>query len=714
MDKDLRLAIEPPIHLTDDAIKGLREDRSRLQSWSKDSGIPLFDASETRENDTLKVLERAWIDTDQGYGSENTPIASRLQKLWSERGDFSRFRASELKEKLQDSESSPSKVGNATIFDANLDDILSEGDDEGEEDPAKRKKDTSVRHSKDVMSIEEMRQLRTDMLAKLGVSQTSLYFSHALISLLINSTKTGLIGENSLSTSNSVAAGRAASPASLGPNGVPVAGIPSSVSAMQRSTIHGNALGSASNLEAELGIEPQVFGASHIEATHNTVDDTKASDDGEGEDEDEKENVVKTLARQRRENAQLHGTELMDGIQNKVECLEGKRDGLKNAISILRRGAHTLDPSTPTALKDKRRWRGLMIAKQTGWGLTPDKPIRGTANNRRELLDDGQKRREEPSRDAWIGYAVPEASQMYRRRALAYFSHAINEEDESKNLADDLLFASRPKKLLQIEFVVDQHVWTSVSSLCSSQYYPDSGIDSELRKAQSELFDQELFDTLMAEARSFSTTWLNKVSITDTESASIQVNDMTLFRFSMTSQETEQESDNHITDNKIYPSPVASLVLTILQLRLLSRYRARAGIQQDPKQQAVTSNMPLLQPIFGLIHYSSFVVQLQYLLSKLTHASTPFTFSMEPLKRVRDLHIWMDSFLLKPNESQGVPDLGGYATVYREGGVFALLDMSYPSHIALTLPQKGNDGVRLGSLDLFSLEKILCQEMKGC
>lgn len=676
------------------------------------------------------------------------PLSARLEKLWAERGDFSRFRPSELtqdttsndkKPKGDEQDSVPAQNFSNTQndFGANLEgttaiDASSAGPvaspTAGE---GKQSDDNTILHARtDVMSIEDMRQLRTQMLEKLGVAQTSLYFAHALVSLLVNSTKASVgPGERA---SGSGAGTRYDSPA-LGANRA--AAQTSSTSAMHRSGggQQSQTLGSAGSLEAELGIEQQVFGASRIETMQrdmerpqedNNEDEPTEAANEEEEEAEAMESLEKDLRQQVRSDDRLLDDEVEERAREVVDCYEGKRDGIRSAINILQHGALTLQPDQSSAKRDRIRWQGLTQAKQAGWGLTPGKAIRGTAGKRRELLDEGMyRRKEDPSRDAWVGFAIPEAGLAYRRRALAYFSHAAPTEGKNANA---LLFASRSHKKLQVEFTSQNETWVSDADEDNNKAHRDDSIDHRLQQAQSELADAELFESLTAEIRALSSTnGFAKANIVDSDTLSLDVTETLKMRIKMVPSSTPdkhgeakeempkgRDTNSASADAQSSSSSIPTLILALLRLGLVHRYRVSAGLASGARKRAGQHDTaaPLLQPVLGLLHFATFVAALRTVLGRLAKDVEGLRVEMPSYVQVRESQAWLNAMLVdgrhtlsqsKPSQPTGrssappldddddedstLKALCGRATLHLHSATLAHITYSFPSRMALTL-----------------------------
>jgi hypothetical protein len=654
------------------------------------------------------------------------PLSFRLRKLWAERGDFSRFKVSSLSTSSEREGDAQDKDASGWDLGANLGSMINGEDGEGitdESQEARLKKETVVRANV-VMSIQDMLELRRSMMEKLGTAQNALYFSHALVSLLINSSKA-----DQASTSNPSAAARAGSPTSNSAGGAAAAKVDTaaSVSAMQRNTNASHVMGSASSLEAELGIEANVFGASRLEADRKEVEprggDVGIEQDRDSDDEDEVENLETELKRQRREDRKMSDMEREEKARELVDCYQSKRQGISRAAEILRGGASALRGSDERNAQEKMRWQVLSEAKRTGWSLTPDKPVRGTASNKRELLEDGNRRKDEPARDAWIGYAIPEANSIYQRKALAYFGHDVVPSSDSPGQI--LAFASRPRKHLRVKFIVDNEMWLSDRREEHSKDGKDS-INSQLRQAQSELADAEVFDAVINECRAMATSALFATTIDHEDSISISMNGVEMCLEMVMNEEGQDSPASKDKDKgKSHPSALATAALALLRLGLMRHYRNRDDVK-GPRAPSIRSSkegqelhIPLLLPLLGPLHYATFIIRLQSTLEKIKKKDSRKDYNLRGLEKVQDIQYWLAILLQGSHDrssAEAMELLGGSATIYIDKDPVAFLGISYPSSISLSLPMKRNSlggrGVDISRFDLRALEGLFDEDLQ--
>ncbi|UZJ55198.1 hypothetical protein CBS101457_004518 [Exobasidium rhododendri] len=724
------LSIERPVVLSPASKEKVQSARSRLKRVIEQVGVE----DETEVEAKGQIIERAFEEASHSIQPDLPPLSVQLRKLWAERGDFSRFRASSLvaQDKVEKGDLK-SDDKNEWDLGANLQGLTEDGmkveDGQATHLGAIEEKELEAKsEGKEVMSIQDMLQLRSKMMERLAAAQNALYFSHALVSLLINSTKA-----DQTSSSNPSAA-RAGSPISTSAGGAARGEYAASTSAIQRNANALHVMGSATNLEAELGIEAHVFGASRLEAERKSVEQRGGDDeeeeeeddkngDGDEDDDDEEENLEREARAKRKEDARLSATEREEVARSLVDCYQGKKLGLVCAADILRRGARALRGNEERNKREERRWELLSQSKRTGWGLIQDKPTRGASKRKKQLLDDGNRKRDEPSRDAWIGYAVPEALFTYKRRALAYFSH---ESESDTDLPEETLaFASRTQKTLQVRFVVGNEVWTSRGEGKGAGTH---SIESKLRVAQRELVDLELFDGVVNECRAMgSSSSLFPARIDNEDRVSILLNGITLIveMVNVADNIENEEEKKEEEEEENHTSALCTAIVALLRLTLVRQYRFRAGVKgvqvsvaKQRKDGDEGLRIPTLLPILGAIHFASFLTRLQEILENVKRSDPSKTFDLHGLEKVQDFRHWLTSLLQgshDSDEAKAISSLGGSATMYHNENPFAFITISYPSTLSLSFPKKkntvGGTGVHLSRVDIRALQDILTEEM---
>ncbi|CAO1637435.1 unnamed protein product [Sympodiomycopsis kandeliae] len=446
------------------------------------------------------------------------PLSERLHRLWTERGDFSKFSLDDLDDlSQQDTLSKRVKQDDDSSLQADIDwgyeggerqylaefnQLISQSDPhskgKGKEQSSEYTIDTSA------MTMEEFLRLKEEMIARLAMAQQSLYSSQALVALLVASNRSKSNLSESVTRNPSLAPSRAESPSLA------------TASSSDKDKRH--PVGSVAAVEAEFGLDPYSIALASIEPQRNHSGKEEQVEFANDAERDEYNHRLRS-------------------------SLFEKKRSVTSAISILRKGAQRLDDlvthqrgeedlTSASASPGQQRWKSLREAQRDGWKLTPGRP--GTNANANVRSDEGEQ-------DAWIGYGVPESRPLYRKTCLAYFSSS----------SDKIVFAARRNKRLQLscivnghtvvsplsrlkqaqeectstgsspslqlkeaqEEVVDAHNYTSDRSPSSQlkeaqeevadahNYTSDRSPSSQLKEAQEEVADAELFDDIVHQAR---------------------------------------------------------------------------------------------------------------------------------------------------------------------------------------------------------------------
>ncbi len=427
----LALSLEPPTN---------RGAASRPVHPAADNG----DAAGTHAGQEDLQYRRKLLEVGVGgefiYENEQqveSPLSVRLLKLWRERGDFSKFSTKALQ--ADPSEESGQKQAADKEVDFHIDEQDGTEDEEAGEtyqqdaaQTAKARGKTKAQEERALsgqnMTVQEMIQLKEGMLQQLTAAQHAIYFSNMLVSLLISSAKPPP------TLASSVAAGAGSLPGSR-------AGSPDRPAAPASSAGAGGT--QAPGEEQGWGVDPHIMGLTKIALSEDPAEANE-------QDFDEryppsKVNPLKTPYELARERA---------------NALAAKRDGLQDAIDILRNGAlqirqaiGALDvhddeevameedaPAPSTAPSDaghlrlaaaeRIRQEGLRRIKASGsvWSLQPGRPTEDALRERPGLLLQGlpNPNRKEAARDAWIGWGIPECElpslEHIERRSSLYRS----------------------------------------------------------------------------------------------------------------------------------------------------------------------------------------------------------------------------------------------------------------------------------------------------
>lgn len=419
------------------------------------------------------------------------------------------------------------------------------------------------------------------------VAQQTLYSSQALVSMLVasqrgkaaTSSDAGPIGDSLAPTrAPSHAPSRAATPGTA------------STSSDKRSQGQQPPQNSLAAVEAQFGLDPLSVALTSIERLEVTDKGKERADEDDNEEADDGEDPAKRYAF-------ANDAEQEDFIREKRLVLAQKRAGLSKAVQILRAGANHLGASTlseddakkagpsSSSTNAHQRWQALREARRKGWGLTPGRPGRQLPYGQQQIRSD------EGEQDAWIGFAVPETRTMYARRGLAYMSHdneveeesatpSVSPESQSKTSSSKLIFASRRRRRLRVSVLsADQHGQTH-TLLSRPHSTHDAGsstkqnVDLQLREAQAELVDQELFDDLAAEARLLSSQGVVSCETTDTV---VTIGLAATIQLTFELSDTEEVRHSVELEARSLASSMLSLLEPFLLLNLTQTYEQRAA-----------------------------------------------------------------------------------------------------------------------------------------
>ncbi|CAO1637337.1 unnamed protein product [Parajaminaea phylloscopi] len=573
-------------------------------------------------------------------GPLEKPLSERLLRLWTERGDFSKFSLAELSDgghdrpiedkfpgrpeleiawgpdgeaALQQQQQQPNQAGN--------------GGDDGRQ---AQDIDTSP------MTMEEFVALKEEMMGKIHVAQQSLYSSQALVSLLVAAQKSkpgsaaststaagqGILDSLTATRAPSHTASRAASPGAAsnasGTDGGRQAGQTQSNGPTQPPPP-----GSVAAVEAEFGMDPFSIALTGIDRLE-VVEEPRAAEEQEADDGDD----ISTRKRDDFDRLTFASdAERAEYTKRAQLVLAQKRSAMQKTIDILRAGARHLGggeesgsatvadsiraASSSTSSATRQRWEALREAQRNAWGLTPGRPERSEWWGRR------QQRADEGEQDVWIGYAVPEARPMYARRGLAYMQrgtaalessgqhHGSNRQesgatDDGKMLTSsaELVFAARAHRRLEISMRTTQTDGTvrrrrapwrlAADAAPSDNTKPD--VHTRLQAAQDELVDVELFDDLSAEARMLAADGVLQCQSTD-ESICISLSstgpDLIL---ELRPTEDAQDTDDDVAVDVAEEDVLLGLLRSFMLFSLVKRYQHRANAEQAERRKAALAS----------------------------------------------------------------------------------------------------------------------------
>ncbi|CBQ69280.1 conserved hypothetical protein [Sporisorium reilianum SRZ2] len=436
-------------------------------------------------------------------------LGEDVRRLWAERGDFSRFRTSQLmrgkREREQESVASSSDDDEEDGAD-----MEGKGKGKGEED-ADAAAGLLRRSGEKVggtIAESEFVAMRNAVLANLDVAHFNSIHAHQLLGMLIKQHRSA----TSTSTTTA-AAGRMGSPA-------PSVGGQSARSGSTTTAAAPKApLGIFSHLatarEEEFVLDPLAIAlsrtslASTTTAVRRTLADANADADSDDEYAADPTSAAYGLKQAQREIEAAPGFAEAQLREFKV-VLETKRKAIANAAELLSSAAGELRAGQGA---NRERWRALIGLHARGWRMTPGRPLLdverfGVSTGEEEEVDvdegdadkadpaaangeeageaktakggkkqGGEKKttaaaglqgfgtpiitsdgkvKEEGARDAWIGFGLPEAPIELRRRSLAYWADSAS--SSTNTTADEikhkLVFPDRMHRRLRVRFVL--------------------------------------------------------------------------------------------------------------------------------------------------------------------------------------------------------------------------------------------------------------------
>lgn len=300
---------------------------------------------------------------------------------------------------------------------------------------------------------------------------------------------------------------------------------------------------------------------------------------------------------------QLHNDEAdLEGrtapVAERKLVLEEKQQSLRRAASLLAQGAAELRESHAS---ERARWSALSDIQKKGWKLTPGRPLvdieRFDVGQRRNvlagfgtpLLQGSGALNEEGARDAWIGYGPAEAPVPLLQRTLAYWADAG--EDEKAKLA----FPDRAWRQLRVSFCVEGGAtWVSAGQNLSA----NASLDAQLCDAQLDAVDTQLFDEVAAHSGTLSPVLartVNEECITLPLSSTLSVQIALV-----------PHDDQVVASEAVHISPLASLLLAVLRLRMLRSWSQRVDALRSARvtQKSAPPRADLVAPLWELYQYT--------------------------------------------------------------------------------------------------------------
>ncbi|KAJ9474610.1 hypothetical protein PHBOTO_005105 [Pseudozyma hubeiensis] len=571
------------------------------------------------------------------------PAAAQLSedvlRLWSERGDFSRFRTSSLLAKRPHSPSSSS------------------GDDDDDRPrPALEQQDELTREGDEkiggTIAESEFVKLRNTVLGNLDVAHFNSIHAHQLLGMLIKQHRSTL-------PSNTLAAGGG------GKMGSPAASV-SGQSARSGSTntaapavtkaplgIFGHL--NAQKAEEEFILDPLAISLSRTSLNPTTTRKREIAE----EDEEEEFDVDPTSAEYALKQASKEQESAPGYRENQLKefkvVLETKRKAMESAAELLSAAAGELRSGQGA---NRERWRGLIGLYGRGWGVTPGRPLldverfgvagggdddddgevveggaeegeeevkgkkkggKGKEGKREKataaglqgfgtpiITSDG-KVKEEGARDAWIGFGLPEAPIELRRRSLAYWADLPSMPSNPGGLTAEevkrkLVFPDRMHRRLRVRFVLwppssngkhqqdDRIEWSSdpiPSKQEAAPVGPGQILDQELQQASREATDELVFGDVVAQARLLPPTFGVRLTSTSVRIVLTKRLDCVVELVptgGQTEDSPQQEAEDGEPSREARYAPHAALLLAFLRMGPLRKYHAFVSATQQARK----------------------------------------------------------------------------------------------------------------------------------
>ena len=317
--------------------------------------------------------------------AERKPAAVKLsedvRRLWVERGDFSRFRTSDLlRKRSRDREQRAEEKQDSDDDDDDEPDGMDgkkkeRGTEDAGEQALLRKNGEAVGGT---IGESEFVELRNRVLASLDVAHFNSIHAHQLLGMLIKQHRTGTQTTNS---STNAAAGRLGSPApSVGGQSARSGSTATHAPPLSKAPlgIFSHLTHPAAAREEEFILDPLSISLSRTSLNASTAARRNLGEESGAEDDDEDDDysadptsAAYGLKQARRELEGDQGYKENRLREFKV-VLETKRKAMRNAAELLSSAADELRASHAP---NRERWRALIGLHARGWRLTPGRPL---------------------------------------------------------------------------------------------------------------------------------------------------------------------------------------------------------------------------------------------------------------------------------------------------------------------------------------------------
>ncbi|TFK43483.1 subunit 17 of mediator complex-domain-containing protein [Crucibulum laeve] len=360
----------------------------------------------------------------------------------------------------------------------------------------------------------------------------------------------------------------------------------------------------------------------------------------------------------------------------------GKDEALRKAAGLFKTAAESMERSR---IQGEKYWVNALKIRRANWGLIPAPLPLGSATG---------KGADKTSKDFLISYGLEESPPLLRRRAVAQMA-AYN------NSSEDLVFPHRQRTRLRVSVSsidASRNVLHVTNTLDSPEQLT---LDGELRIAQQEIVEQELFSLLVKEAGALPT-------------ATARVSERLIVIDAAQGAELKFEliEEGIFKDTHKGPSdPICGLIYNILHILLLRRHnylkeeRLRSGAAH--KSSSTEEPPQVLQPIIDLLQYRVFCTRIELEVGKagraLTDVGIPATVSFDPIGET-GLEV-----VSQLEEGKNISPLGGQALLRIDQRHTVRLTFLSPSSLTAHLSQ-----ATLAVSSVPQLCQLLMDEIERC
>ncbi|GHJ88612.1 hypothetical protein NliqN6_5014 [Naganishia liquefaciens] len=297
--------------------------------------------------------------------------------------------------------------------------------------------------------------------------------------------------------------------------------------------------------------------------------------------------------------------------------------------------------------------------------------------------------------DVMVPYAPDEAAPPFRALAMVMMAQRDSESEQAKELVESpIIYRARRNKRLRIcvKSNTGCQTYSRVSGLADPGMQEPT--ERDIGKAQAEMFDDEVFEMIRAEAQNSPT--LNTRSSADQISIDAVPGEELVFEMVDTDDTFEEQKNGSVTI-----STQAILLAALLRLGMIKIYRARkaAAIEGKPSQDR------LLAPVIAYMHYQAFCRQLFQILRGFQIAMQTAGFQLEILKSTGGPSGGLDWDGLigdRPlKENEGRSSLKGNVELLVNKRTFCTILLSTDAHLTIVFTHSTFNSQDIAQLPLF-------------